>query len=703
MELIIKVMIIKHKKITLDKALEEELANPRVLAWSVIIKDGQPVYNNNIFKTDTNRDTTTLLNNLSKPTFELRSPDHKNSSSFYPPNNVPEIFVNREMGMKGDQCSSSCDKHGPESEGNCKVIKKDFSIWRCLYRPEIALNPRYSGGYGNLRLALCLNKITSALEKSLSHGLVGGASSDKKECIELLPYIRIYYDNELLFQSCIVNKNACIITEIEVHHPLSNIIIEVLDFDDSDPSLIGSSDDLIGHIILPVGSHSNRKPLESRLILASDEDSRILFIRKSQKKKVHSNNLMAHKLLRFPIKSCKESLKMRTEPKRCEPVDGDEAPKDTLAGTSSMESLDSCIMNELPNSIYFELANQMVKDAIELSHSAEVKYKSIGLLQEPHCSFVVQVFSEIKWSRLSIIPREIFALYLPEPVTKSSIDCRYNNDHCANHSKGASRDPSLNVSIKMIINSIELFREIYYSECILPYKEYIWKLLNWESQLHSLSVLSILWYLLFHPKYIFSFGFLTGLIVLFINFDNRIHILSLESSISRKFTTFDSLECGDEFLEDNILLSPLKSRNYSIKSPPSNSNTIPFESFDDEKSSENIDLTALENLLMSSIISPNATKYVQKISIFLEKSAMLLYGIIKLYFWNNFFQTFILALVYLILLITSLAYSNELCKFMQYFFLMAILLLSAYLLPPIKGFIRIIKSYNKYKQLKRSR
>lgn len=691
---------------TVDKTLEKELANPRVQAWSVIIKDGQPAYNNGILKTDTNRNATSFPGDSASPTIELRPPDPKNSPHLSSPSNVPGGFRNRETELKGGKRSSNCDKHRPKSERDCNVVKRDFSIWRCLYWPEIALNPRYSGGYGNLRLALCLNKIiTSALERNMNHGLAGGANSDKKECIDLLPYIRIYYDNELLFQSCIVNKNTCIIIEIEVHHPLSKITIEVFDFDESDPSLIGSSDDLIGHIVLPVGAHSNRKPLESRVIIASDEDSRILFIRKSLKKKVHSNNLMAHKLLRFPIKSCK-SLKTGTEPGRCESMEKNETPKDSLEGPppSGEESVDSCIMNELPNSIYFELANQMVKDAIEFSHSAEVKYKSIGVLQEPHCSFVIQVFSEIKWSRLSIIPREIFALYLPEPETRLS-DYRFKRDHFASHNKGeANSDPSINVNIKTIINSLTLFREIYCSECVLPYKEYFWKLLNWESQLHSLSALSILWYLLFHPKYIFSLGLLMGLITLFINFDNRAHILTLESSISRKLSTLESAECErDEFLEDNLLLSPIKNKNYFVKSPPSNSSNAPFEGFDVEKSSENIDLEILENLLASSVLSPNATKYVQKISFLLEKSAILFYGIVKLYFWNNFFQTLLLTLAYFILLIASLAHPNEFCKCMQYFFLMLSLLPSAYLLPSIKGFIRIVKSYKKYKKLKKSR
>ncbi|OII75490.1 uncharacterized protein cubi_02011 [Cryptosporidium ubiquitum] len=701
-----------------DKTLEAELNNPRILAWSVIIKDGQPIHNNNALKVDNN--LTSFPNDSTRTSFEFRSPSPKSSSlnspSFFSRRNTTEKSKNKEIGLeknkqefKDEFLRKINEENVTNNEPNFNVVKRDFSIWRCLYWPEIAINPVYSGGYGKMRLALCLNKIlTSAQERNQNHVIMGRTSYEKRECINLLPYIRILYDNELLFQSCIVNKNICVILEIEVHHPLSRIIIEIFDFDDSDPSLISSSDNLIGHIIIPVGAHSNRKPLENRLIVASDDDGRILFIRKTHQKKVHNENLMAQKLLRFPIKSCerlsktrKSRLELSESPNIfSEFIDEEETLRDTLIRNSSKESLDGCIINELPNIIYFELANQMVKDAIDLSHSAEIKYKSIGILQEPHCSFVVQVFSEIKWSRLSIIPREIFALYLPEPKVSSKY--KYNNKNSNyNFHHTSLKDNNLEINIKIIINSMILLKEIYYSECIYPYKVYIWKLFNWELQLHSLFALSIIWYLLFHPKYIFSLGFLFGLIILFMNFHRNNLILNLERSISRNLKTLNSVDYGTDELEDNILCSPIKSNNHA-KSLPLNNNSIPLENLEESKSIENIDFTILENLL-TSICSPNTIKYIQKFSYIFEKSAILIYGIIKLHFWGNFFQSILLAFAYSIFFLISLLYSNEFSKYMRYFFLTAVLLPSTYFLPPIKGFLRIIKSYKKFKKLKKNR
>ncbi|KAH8582966.1 uncharacterized protein ELE39_002311 [Cryptosporidium sp. chipmunk genotype I] len=694
----------------IDKVLEAELTNPRVLAWSVIIKDGQPVYNNNILKVENKRTALELSSANSKSS--------QNSKYFFSPIDMAEKPKYKEIlpGKDEDSFFETGDddflgkivneEYGIRDEMNCNIVKRDFSIWRCLYWPEIAVNPVYSCGYGKMRIALCLNKIiTSAQEKSQNRGSMKRMNQEKRECIDLLPYIRVLYDNELLFQSCIVNKNICIILEIEVHHPLSKVIIEIYDLDDSDPSLIRSSNDMIGHMIIPVGAHSNRKPLESRVIIASDDNARILFIRKSLQKKVHSENLMAQKLLRFPIKSCERQFNKNEPPSKkfSEFKDDEKMSRDILVKSFSKESLDGCIMNELPNSIYFELANQMVKDAIEFSHSAEIKYKSSGILQEPHCSFVVQVFSEIKWSRLSIIPREIFALYLPEPEVRSNFKYKNKSNNYSFHDGRMKSDINLEINIKVIINSIILLREIYNSECAFPYKEYIWKLLNWESQLHSLFALSIIWYLLFHPKYIFSFGFLFGLIILFINFDKRNLTLNLESSISRNLKTLSSFDYdADELLEDNVLYSPIKSNSHT-KFQSLSPNSITLDNCEAKKSLESIDFTILENLLKSSIFSPKTVKYIKKFSYILEKSAIFIHGIIKIHFWNNFVQSLVLTSVYSILLLISLIYSNEFCKCMQYFFLITILLLSTYFFPPIKGILRIIRSYKRFKMLKRNR
>ncbi|KAJ1610035.1 transmembrane domain-containing protein [Cryptosporidium canis] len=670
-----------------DRILEKELANPRVLAWSVIIKDGQPVHSSNVLQAGVNECITPPSAKRTSPALET---GHSYSKRSPLPSPSPSPASLSET-PKDDQRQLSSDEHLGGITGDygkqrymgshSTTIKRDFSIWRCLYWPEIALNPVYSAGYGTMRLALCLNKIITSLERSHNNALMTGSSMDEGGDIELLPYIRVYYDRELLFQSNVVNKNACIILEIEVHHPLSKITIEVLDFDNSDSSLVGSSDDLIGHITIPVGAHSNRKPLESRAIIASDENARVLFIRKSHQKRVHSSNLMAQKLLRFPIESCRSSSKANmhkwrhskdeSQHGRGGSVDEDVTPKDSQARTSSIESLDGHFLNELPNSIYFELANQMFQSAIELSHSAEVKYKSTGVLQRPHCSFVAQVFTEIKWSRLSIVPREIFALYLPEPESIS--DYRYKKGHYISHIKRMSNS-NLEINIKAIIHSITLLREIYYSECISPYKEYIWRLLNWESQLHSLFALSILWYLLFNPRYILSLGLLLGLIALFINFDKKNQILDLESSISRRLKDSDSLEFGaDDLMEDSILFSQMNIKS-NITTRPASSSPINLESPEEKESVEMMDFIILENLLSSSVLSPNAIKYLNKISHLLEKSTMLAFGVVKLHFWKNFLQSTLLTIIYSILFIISLAYSSELSRYIQYLLLVIALI-----------------------------
>ncbi|CUV06312.1 unnamed protein product [Cryptosporidium hominis] len=682
-----------------DKVLESELTNPRLLAWSVIIKDGQPVYNNDILRVS-DKITALEQNSLNS------NSSSENSKHFLSPRSKEIRSKKEESDFSKTDGNFLCKTVNVESginEINCNIVKKDFSIWRCLYWPEIAINPIYSGGYGKMRIALCLNKIiTSLQEKNQNRGSFGRVNQEKGDHIELLPYVRILYNKELLFQSCIVKKNICIILEIEVHHPLSRIIIEIYDLDDSDPSLINSNDDMIGYIIIPVGAHSNRKPLESRLIIASDDDARILYIRKSQQKKVHNENLMAQKLLRFPIKSCERQLN-KNEPEQdrfSEFKDEEDMLGDDPVRNFSKESLDGYIMNELPNSIYFELANQMVKDAIEFSHSAEIKYKSIRILQEPHCSFVIQVFSEIKWSRLSIIPREIIALYLPEPEAGQNFKYNNNSKNYSLYDKKINNDINLEINIKSIINSIILLKEIYDSECVFPYKEYIWKLLNWESQLHSLFALSIIWYLSFNPKYIFSFVFSLGLIILFISFDKRNLALNLESSVSKNLKTLNSLEHDDELLEDNVLYSPIKNNNHT-KLQSLSPNSIIIDSYEAKKSVESVDFTILENLLTSQIFSRETIKYINKLSYILEKSVIFIHEMIKLHFWNNSLKSLVLTCVYSVLLLISLTYSNEFCKYMQYFFLIIILLPSTYFLPQIKGIMRIIKSYKKFKRLKR--
>ncbi|KAK9172709.1 hypothetical protein CmeUKMEL1_15695 [Cryptosporidium meleagridis] len=684
----------------LDNVLESELTNPRLLAWSVIIKDGQPVYDNDILKVS---DKTTALEQNSLNS----NSSSENSKHFLSPRSREIRSKKEENDYSKTDVGSFSGKTVSEESGvneiNCKIAKKDFSIWRCLYWPEIAINPIYSGGYGKMRIALCLNKIiTSLQEKNQNRGSFGRVNQEKGENIDLLPYVRILYNKELLFQSCIVKKNICIILEIEVHHPLSRIVIEIYDLDNSDPSLFNSNDDMIGYIIIPVGAHSNRKPLESRLIIASDDDARILYIRKSKQKKVHTENLMAQKLLRFPIKSCERQLnKNRPEQDRfSEFKDEEDILGDSSVRNFSRESLDGNIMNELPNSIYFELANQMVKDAIEFSHSAELKYKSIEMLQEPHCSFVIQVFSEIKWSRLSIIPREIIALYLPEPEAGSNYKFNNNSENNSLYDKRMNNDINLEINTKAIFDSIILLKEIYDSECIFPYKKYIWKLLNWESQLHSLFALSIIWYLLFNPKYIFSFLFLLGLIILFTSFDKRNLALNLENSISKNLKNLNSLENDfDGLLEDNVLYSPTKNNHTKFQSLSPNSTII--DSYEAKKSVESVDFTILENLLTSPIFSPKTIKNINKFFHILDKSAIFIYKLIKLHFWNNYFKSLVLTWVYSVLLLISLTYSNEFCKYMQYFFLIMILLPSTYFLPQIKGIMRIIKSYKKFKKLKR--
>ncbi|KAH7648093.1 hypothetical protein FG379_000017 [Cryptosporidium bovis] len=610
----------------LDRTLEAELKNPRVIGCSVIIKDNRPVYDN-VYT------SSRILKNISVPPLPA-TPLMTSGfarSGYESSKNSPNFASNSKQNKSSYEIDSKNSDVSLENKNNYfnlgKIIKnenksssknnnkKDFSIWRCLCWPEIAVNPIYSSGYGKMRLSLCLNKIIPALfldkTESVDKDIIGVND------FELLPYIRIYYNDELLFQSCVINKNMCIILDIDVHHPLSNITLEIYDFDDSDPSLIGNLEDCITQIIIPIGAHSNRKPLETQLLVGFDEETRLLFIRKSHQNKVQKDNLLAQKLLRFPIanlydydaigsdKNTKGVVNKYSESNNIieyGEIEIDDEFQILDASFDSNERNEQRLISSLPNGIYHEISSKMVKNAVELSKSAENKYKATGRLQNPYCTLVAQIYSEIKWTRFSLIPREIFALYLPEPKNTTP-------------RSSSTRDLRFENNIRTLVNTVIVLRELFSSDCFLPIKDKVWKLHNWESYTLSLFAFSVIWYTLFHPEYIYSLIFSLSFYILVRNFNKKNKFTKLESSILAKLRPSQLIGSGINLNLDLDFDSSKK--NNCNSSQHINRENCTLES-EESTADGGGDFEILETLLSSSIFSPNSLYYIKKMSVITE-------------------------------------------------------------------------------------
>ncbi|KAH8741321.1 hypothetical protein FG386_000228 [Cryptosporidium ryanae] len=687
----------------LDITLEAELKNPRVIGCSIIIKDNKPIYNH----VYTNNE---IINNIQVSPSSPKSPSIISSTGLFSKQldkysnstlNTSKIELNCEVNSETALETKNNPSYSEKLVKNeikvedLKKVKKDFSIWRCLCWPDVAISPIHSSGYGQMRLSICLNKIISPIFSDkvdyMDKDLVG------LDEFELLPYIRVYYNDELLFQSCVINKNMYIILDIDVHHPLSNITVEIYDFDDSDPSLVGNFEDCITQITIPVGAHSNRKPLETQLVVGVDEETRLLFIRKSHQNKVKTDNLVAQKLLRFPIINLYENNMVKTNKSiekgvnkysenniiECEEAGIEDEFKILGTGFEDNEKHEKKFSNTLSNEIYYEISNKVVKNAIELSRSAESRYKATGKLQNPHCTLVVQIYSEIKWTRLSLIPREIFALYLPEPkLTKP---------------RSSNRNLRLENRIRTLVNTIIILRELFLSDCFSPIKDKIWKLHNWESYTLSFFAFSIIWYTLFHPEYLYSLFFSLLLYILVKNFNKKDKLVKLESYILARLRP-SQLNNSDTNLDLDLDFDSFKSStNYSQNLIQEN---CTFEN-EVHTADRGNDFAILETLLSSSVFSPNSLYYIQKISVITEGLTRYTVRIMKLFYWYNFLQSLILTSLSIVLLVISLIYTKSFCKVIQYIFLFSLLFSSSYFLPPIKGLFRLVRSYRKYKKLKK--
>ncbi|EEA04715.1 uncharacterized protein CMU_037800 [Cryptosporidium muris RN66] len=598
---------------TIYKTPEFELRNPRVLAWSIIFQNGSP--NNKI------------------------------------PNSPTKTHFDKDISSVTN-CGNSLDLNGTESSEN--TLKRPFSTWRCLYWPEVAVNPIYSSGYAKMRIVLYLNKLNISANfsednaESVYNGELNNIKSNLDMApIELLPYVRIYYDKELLYQSSIIKSDLCIILDIEVHHPLSNLYAEIYDWDNSDTSLVGT-DDSIGQLIIPIGIHANKKALDTRLIVGMDDEARVLFIRKSYQKKVLSDNIVAQKLLKFPLNS------------------NFNLPVYNSSGNYT----------DISDIIYSDIISKLTKEALLLAKNAEEKYKvNTGRLQNPHEYLVTRIYSEVKWSRITLIPREIAALNLPEPCKKI-------------HEANSQLSPNINKDLNRIINSIKVIKDIFWPACIKPIQQKIQVIIEWESTILSFTIIGFIIYLLLYPQYTFPIFF-------------GISLITLGSTFLHRYWAYDRINQITEYnlkqtqtLKKNLDgdIQQNTSRENEPLSPIIIDGTEPLVGQSDE--------TDILQVLSSSALPPGYKIYLNKAANIFERLSKILKLVVSIIYWEDIVTSLVLSIFLLFSLLYSLFYPYIFQYGIQYIILSTISITVLSALPPLKSITRMFIAFRKYRKLK---
>ncbi|KAL7066134.1 hypothetical protein ACR3K2_34180 [Cryptosporidium serpentis] len=599
---------------TIYKTLEFELRNPRVLAWSIVFQNGSP--------------------NNKTPNSPTKMSFGRNTSS---PANY-RSFLN---------------SNGTKSFEN--TLKRPFSTWRCLYWPEVAVNPIYSSGYAEMRIVLYLNKlnISANFAEDSVENLYNGELNDIKSNIdmapiELLPYARIYYDKELLYQSPIIKSDLCIILDIEVHHPLSNLYVEIYDWDNSDTSLVGI-DDSIGQLIIPIGIHANKKALDTRLIVGTDDEARVLFIRKSYQKKVLSDNIAAQTLLKF-----------------------------TLNNNFDL-SIDNSSGNytDIPDLLYSDIISKLTKEALLLAKNAEEKYKiNTGRLQNPHEYLVTRIYSEVKWSRITLIPREIAALNLPEPCKKT-------------YEENLQLSPNINKDLNRIIHSIKAIKDIFWPACIKPIQQKTQMIIKWESAILSFTIIGFIIYLLLHPQYTFSIFFGIALIILASTFPHRYWAYDRISQITEY--NFKQTQTLKKSLDRDV------QQNVSQKNEPLS--PIIIDRIDPLVGQS--DGTDILQVLSSSALPPGYEIYLNRAANIFERLSRILKLVVSIMYWEDIVTSLALSIFLLLSLLYSLFYPYIFQHGIQYIILSTISITVLSVLPPLKSITRMFIAFRKYRKLKR--